>query len=34
MINIPDPFPLNVVYLTTDAMPSTRAESRCVPGRK
>jgi hypothetical protein len=23
MINVPDPFTLSVVYMTTDAMPST-----------
>ncbi len=23
MINVPDPFTLNVVYMTTDAMPSS-----------
>ena len=25
MINVPDPFTLSVVYMTTDAMPSTLA---------
>ena len=31
MINVPDPFTLNVVYMTTDAMPSIQSGAIKVP---
>ena len=31
MINVPDPFTLSVVYMTTDAMPSTSGQRRASP---
>lgn len=34
MINVPDPFTLSVVYMTTDAMPSIRLMVEAARGAR